>query len=194
MSTTLCLLAIALTLFAAAGGGPTTQPEGFKPVQDGVGELDAELTAYRWKYRPVLLFGPAESPILTRQREALVAAAAELAEREMIVVEVVGDGGMVHVPTELEAASHRLSPDQAAALRKRFEVEPGTFAVLLIGKDGGEKRRVSEVIEPRDLFVQIDGMPMRRDEMRQRSPGAAEATLTVGRWGRCRTMAMWKTR
>ena len=39
----------------------------------------------------------------------------------------------------------------------------------LIGKDGGVKRRWSDVVWIEDLFATIDAMPMRRYEMRQRA-------------------------
>ena len=42
-----------------------------------------------------------------------------------------------------------------------------TFRVRLVGKDGGVKADSREVISIENLFALIDGMPMRRAEMRQ---------------------------
>ena len=44
-----------------------------------------------------------------------------------------------------------------------------SFRVVLIGKDGGVKLRQEEPISVADLFALIDSMPMRKQEMRQRS-------------------------
>ena len=38
--------------------------------------------------------------------------------------------------------------------------------MILIGKDGGEKQRWSEPVEPQEFFQIIDAMPMRQDEMK----------------------------
>ena len=43
---------------------------------------------------------------------------------------------------------------------------------LLLGLDGGEKRRAALGTELRSLFLQIDAMPMRRQELRERAAGA----------------------
>lgn len=60
------------------------------------------------------------------------------------------------------------SPDGDAP-REQFGVENETFTVVLVGKDGGEKFRWQEPVEPGDLFDRIDVMPMRRRELREGS-------------------------
>ena len=55
--------------------------------------------------------------------------------------------------------------------RKRFGIGGETFAVVLVGKDGGEKFRSTEPVEPEDLFDRIDAMPMRRREVREKDAG-----------------------
>ena len=42
----------------------------------------------------------------------------------------------------------------------------GGFTVILIGKNGGEKKRFLEPVQPAALFDIIDQMPMRRREMK----------------------------
>lgn len=42
------------------------------------------------------------------------------------------------------------------------------FAVLLVGKDGGVKRRANDPVNLNELFAQIDRLPMRRAEMEER--------------------------
>ena len=45
--------------------------------------------------------------------------------------------------------------------------ENGQFEVILIGLDGGVKLRKSELLSSEELFTVIDGMPMRRAEIRR---------------------------
>ncbi len=54
-------------------------------------------------------------------------------------------------------------------LRRRYDVAPGEFAVLLIGKDDGVKLRSARPLTVQTLFDAIDAMPMRRAEMRHRA-------------------------
>ena len=51
-------------------------------------------------------------------------------------------------------------------LRADYSVS-GEFTVILIGKDGTEKERFSEPVEPASLFSIIDQMPMRRREIKE---------------------------
>ncbi len=72
-------------------------------------------------------------------------------ERDLLIVQVLGDD-------PIEAAQ---------SLRERYSVEPGAFAVLLIGKDGGPKNRFDEPVTASEVFGLIDAMPMRIREMRE---------------------------
>ncbi len=54
------------------------------------------------------------------------------------------------------------------SLRDRFTVPDNHFTLILIGKDGGEKARQTNQVNLEKLFTLIDGMPMRRAEMRKK--------------------------
>jgi hypothetical protein len=58
---------------------------------------------------------------------------------------------------------------QAKALRTRLSLGDEPFQAVLVGKDGGAKLRAAKPIMARELTATIDAMPMRQDEMRQRS-------------------------
>lgn len=62
-------------------------------------------------------------------------------------------------------------PEGSSAGRGRLRVEDGSFAAVLVGRDGGEKRRWAEPVVPEGLFEIIDAMPMRRREMREKDAG-----------------------
>ncbi|ETX13855.1 hypothetical protein OCH239_06580 [Roseivivax halodurans JCM 10272] len=106
----------------------------------------ANLDAYRWNARPVLVFAPAPGHAdYDRQMDILRNAEGGLAERDIVVL---GDTARA-----------------TTALRKSFA--PENFLVVLIGKDGGVKLSRTEPISADMLFDTIDAMPMRRREMRE---------------------------
>ena len=51
---------------------------------------------------------------------------------------------------------------------KKWNVDSdNSFTFILVGRDGGEKLRSSEVVSAEKLFGLIDAMPMRKDDMRR---------------------------
>ena len=54
----------------------------------------------------------------------------------------------------------------AAELRKVYGIGDDVFAIVLVGKDGGEKLRSSEPVTADKLTGLVDEMPMRRQEAR----------------------------
>jgi hypothetical protein len=106
-----------------------------------------DVDALRWQNRIVLVFGPsAVHEEVVRQVKVFTEDACGVDDRDLVV-----------------------SPVGAAAeLRERFGVATDEFAVLLIGKDGGVKLRSSEVVSRDRIYALIDGMPMRRQEMRRK--------------------------
>jgi hypothetical protein len=51
---------------------------------------------------------------------------------------------------------------------RNYFTEKNSFELVLIGLDGGVKMRQHEVLRLPELFAIIDGMPMRRAEMRRK--------------------------
>jgi hypothetical protein len=120
----------------------------------------ASMSDYRWKKRPLVVFaGTGADERLSAQKNAVTANRGGFAERDMVVIWVVGD----RVSTDLGPAPGLT----AAALRSRYGVDAKSFRSLLIGKDGGVKISSANPITAGTLFATIDAMPMRRDEMRR---------------------------
>ena len=123
---------------------------------------ETALDGYRWQNRLLLVFAPdADSALYRRQQEMLLVAERGLNERDMIIIFVIRD-----------AVSTKGRPAAAVAavdLRDAYGVLPHEFRVVLLGKDGGVKLRQEEPISMADLFALIDSMPMRKQEMGQRS-------------------------
>lgn len=119
------------------------------------------MAAYTWKKRPLVVFaGSAEDESLEKQRAIVAASRGGFAERDMVVVYVVGS-----------EVSSDLGPGpgmSAAALRSRYGVGAGTFRAVLVGKDGGAKISSGSPLSAGTLFGTIDAMPMRQQEMRRK--------------------------
>ena len=62
-----------------------------------------------------------------------------------------------------------LNNDGVTELRDRLRLAATEFQVLLIGKDGGVKARYKEPPLLAEVFALVDGMPMRRREIRSQS-------------------------
>ena len=123
---------------------------------------ETALDGYRWQNRLLLVFAPdADSALYRRQQEMLLVAERGLNERDMVIIFVIRDA----VSTKGRPAA----PVAAVDLRDAYGVLPHEFRVVLIGKDGGVKLRQEEPISMADLFALIDSMPMRKQEMGQRS-------------------------
>ncbi len=108
-----------------------------------------ELESLRDQFRVLLIFAPTEiaGPAAT-QEEWLAAHSNQLAERDV----------------ELLFVSN---VDGAHTVRERYEVPSGSFAVVLLGKDGQVKMRSAHPVPVDRLCAIIDTMPMRQAEMRR---------------------------
>ena len=116
----------------------------------------------QWKARPLVIFAPvAGSEPLRTQLEAVRESAAELRERNVVVIVVTNDG-------KARAGRRPLSGGEVEALQQRFGIAPDAFAVRLVGKDGGVKRSGAEPFALDEVLKQIDSMPMRRAESASR--------------------------
>jgi hypothetical protein len=112
------------------------------------------LAGTQWRSRVVLVLASRpDDPKLGQQRAIFRAMGQEARERDLKLVEVVGD------------------TPQATVLRRRFDLPPGGFKALLLGKDGGDKLTSDEPLDAEALLPTIDAMPMRQDEVRRRSRG-----------------------
>ena len=58
--------------------------------------------------------------------------------------------------------------EQSGKLYKKYKKFDSPLEVILIGLDGGVKARKREVFNTKSLFALIDGMPMRRSEMKNK--------------------------
>ncbi|MBD2714731.1 DUF4174 domain-containing protein [Microvirga sp. STR05] len=114
--------------------------------------VPALLKASKWQKRVLLLCAPAlDDANLRRQQQLLEPVRAGLDSRDLVVREV---------------NLSQLSTADKQYLTQRLGVAAGGFMAVLIGKDGGVKRRETRPLPPAKLFSTIDAMPMRQQEMR----------------------------
>jgi hypothetical protein len=118
-----------------------------------------------WKRRVVVAVLP--HPLGAKERAWLTAArgaATEFAERDVTVLLLTARVD--------DAPEWKDLPDPLIRLRdeggKVSERLGGPTALYLVGKDRGVKRATRALPAPEDLFRQVDAMPMRRQEMRER--------------------------
>ncbi len=127
------------------------------------GPADADpLAAERWKTRPLVVVAPSpDDPVL----QAVLAAVRSddgrraFAARDMVLFTVVG--------TEGQRDGRNLAPGATQAL----ELRPSDKGVLvLVGKDGGSKLAQRHPVDMQAVYAEIDGMPMRQNEVKRSPP------------------------
>lgn len=121
-------------------------------------QVEAPVDALRWERRVLLVFaGGSRDPDLAVQRAAVEDERAAFRDRDLMIVEVVGDS----------VSGVR---DYAPRLRSRYGVGQSAFAAFLLGKDGDAKLRSRTPIAAETLFATIDAMPMRIREAASNAP------------------------
>ena len=130
-------------------------------------EATEALEAHRWENRLLLIFSPRADDMRARAlKEQLAERVCETADRELVI-------GHFPMFGDARLGDMQIAAESAARIRQKFTVAVDEFAVILVGKDGYEKRREAGVPDLNSLFDQIDGMPMRRAEMRRRGSECA---------------------
>ena len=155
-------LCVALLLVAVASGFVSS----FCHAQDA-NRMAASfsLDDYQEKNRLLLVFAPStRSPAYEKQMTLFETATEELAERDLLFVYVLLEG-------QSRAGDEPISDDDAARLRQQFGVGEAQFRLILVGKDGAEKRRDEAPVQPEAIFQEIDAVPMRQREMREAQNG-----------------------
>jgi hypothetical protein len=120
--------------------------------QSAFAASSVSIDQHTWHDRLLVIFAAdPQSAQLAAQRAAIVETGRGFKERDLALIEVIGDS--------VKGAS-----ENASALRQRFGVKPRSFRALLVGKDGGVKIDSPQPISARELTSTIDAMPMRRHE------------------------------
>jgi hypothetical protein len=131
--------------------------------------LAYDLSQHEWRHRLLFLIAPqADDPDLAAQQHNLAMRRDALVDRDIRVFQLFREHGFLE-ETELSA-------DAVGQLRERLGVTATDRVVILVGKDGGIKRRAELDTDLREILLQIDAMPMRRDEMRAKKEAGIPVT------------------
>jgi hypothetical protein len=115
---------------------------------------------YKWKNRILLLVDKTiDSNKLQAQRDLFAAKSAELDERSMLIFLVT--------PYEVHFYDGQASKLVSPEIYKSLSISTEFTGVVLIGKDGGVKLKKNFEVKTDAIFSLIDGMPMRRSEMKR---------------------------
>jgi hypothetical protein len=137
-------------------------------AQSAPDSVDFRLDAHQWEHRLLFVFVPAEATDrLAAQEEAFSGTDVGFRDRDLLLITLTGAAaGTVRDAPGAEARP--LTDAAVERLYDRFTVPADSFRVILVGKDGTEKRRNAEPVSVRSIFDTIDAMPMRQQELRQR--------------------------
>ncbi|WKN44304.1 DUF4174 domain-containing protein [Tunicatimonas pelagia] len=121
------------------------------------------LDQYRWENRILLLFADTEESVIYKdQLQTLEREKSEMDDRDLLVFKVF--------PQKVITPEGKVMGEEIATqLRQKYRTQNNTYAVVLIGKDGGQKLNQSSLLSTEKLFGIIDQMPMRRREMKDKS-------------------------
>ena len=126
------------------------------------------LDVFKWEKRVIVMFADRSSdPWAFGQRTDLLQDRCAFDDRDLLLLEVYGADPVLATGTWLNGEVVDEQPLQRilnADLRWYYDVDRG-FGLILVGKDGWEKRRSRLPDDVGQIFGQIDGMPMRQQEM-----------------------------
>jgi len=114
------------------------------------------LKQYQWKNRVILSY-PKDEKAWAAQQKARRQLAAELKDRDLIVIRL----------DKRDGAESAFSEVERVAILKKYKLTAGSH--VLIGKDGLEKNRQVGKLEFKSLLGLIDQMSMRKAELRSRA-------------------------
>jgi hypothetical protein len=122
-----------------------------------------------WQDRLLFVVAPsAEAPGARAQLAQLHQRDEAVRDRRLRVIEVYRDTGAVD--------GEPLTTDELTELRARLSLGADEQSLILVGLDGGVKRRAPLDTELREIFVLIDGMPMRQAEIRDKRAAGQRVT------------------
>jgi hypothetical protein len=126
-----------------------------------------DLKEYEWRNRLLLLFtSSVDGPGYLELNKDPSRKEGEVMDLDLLVFHILESGGTT-------LGNLPLAEGSGDDLREKFSVRPGTFTVLLIGKDGGVKLRREGQLKLQEIFSNIDSMPMRQREIeRSRNRGS----------------------
>ena len=119
-----------------------------------------DVKKHKWENRVLLVFTHKKNDeIFNKQISNLLKEKKGLTERKLIIYQFVKDQYSINFDSKWLLFSLKKS---------KYKTESENFKVVLIGLDGGVKLEQTSFLSTKKLFIIIDGMPMRRNEIRNK--------------------------
>lgn len=118
-----------------------------------------DLFKHQWKDRLILIVAEQKNEKFQQQLTELQKHPQGLNERKLVIYQILPE----KYTTGIEEENWKISSD----LYSTYKALKSDFRVILIGLDGGEKLKQTEVLSAEKLFNTIDSMPMRQSEIRR---------------------------
>ncbi|WP_439130428.1 DUF4174 domain-containing protein [Polaribacter sp.] len=116
---------------------------------------------YQWKNRVLLIFSDDKTDEKLQQQIINLSKDKKgLIERKLKIYQFVKDEFTTDFKADWSLKTIKT---------QNFKKESESFKVVLIGLDGGIKLKQDNVLSTEKLFTIIDGMPMRRRELKQKN-------------------------
>ncbi len=120
-----------------------------------------DLSQHQWRDRLLILAADDPADAALREKlEAVRQKQAGIDDRRLVVFQLSAHSGSVD--------GRSLSASDLSRLRELLRIAPGQREMILIGLDGGIKRRSDLGTDLEEIFAEIDRMPMRRIELDRR--------------------------
>lgn len=125
--------------------------------------ISQDLEHHAWKDRILILFQmDQDKEAIDLQVNELISHTSGLKERKLVVYQVRSDKWKIGL--EHDSKWKPLSNN----IFERYRSDSDQNEIILVGLDGGIKLRNREFMACQELFAIIDGMPMRRTELRSK--------------------------
>ena len=115
-----------------------------------------DLKEHQWENRVLLILSD-DGALVKKQIEILQKKSEGLKERKLIIYRIYPKEYFKGINNH-----HASFPSNYSQLKKKKK----NLEIVLIGLDGGVKLRQTELLDLEKLFTLIDGMPMRRQELK----------------------------
>ncbi|MFD0798167.1 DUF4174 domain-containing protein [Maribacter chungangensis] len=122
------------------------------------------ISDYKWENRLIFLVDEEpETSIMNSQLKILEAKSDELKERDIMVFQLTPKTILLSNGEETRLSS--IETYRSLAIPTDFK------GIILVGKDGGVKLKKPYIVPVANIFTLIDGMPMRKSEIKRKKEG-----------------------
>ena len=121
------------------------------------------LKNFEWKNRVLIIGG--DSSKFKSQLDQINFESNEFIDRDLVIILIEEDNSRISYDGLKTIKT--IDYDSTLNLRNKYNFKE--FKLILIGKDGGEKYNSKKLVNINVIYELIDGMPMRKQEIKERN-------------------------